>query len=89
MAQLRGDALTERCQKLGIDTMGEYMNAKEMQGRIRSPRATDAELQQRLHDYERSVRESRMWVMALISALASLASAVVAVVAVLGKLPIS
>ncbi len=83
---LTGEALEQRCQRLGIDTLGDIQSAKEIHGRIRL-RATDEQLQKRLLEYERSVRESRMWMLALVSSLASLCSAAVAVVAVLGKLP--
>ena len=80
---LRGDELIARCEALGIDTMGEPQPINET--RMRHG-ATTAEMQQRLMAYERSLRESRMWIMALLSALASLASAVVAVLAVVSKL---
>jgi len=82
---LTGNELEERCKELGIDTLGEVQSAEKIHARIRL-RALDSELQVRLMDYERSVRESRMWLMALLSALASVASAIVAVVAVLYKM---
>ncbi len=83
---LTGDALEQRCRELGIDTLGDTQSTKEIHGQIRL-RATDEQLQRRLLEFERSVRESRMWMLALVSSLASLCSAVVAVIAVLGKLP--
>jgi len=77
-----GDRLEERARELGVDT-GGGLRTQSSSGR--SPRASDYELQQRVSDAERSIRESRLWVLALVSAIASVLSAIAALIAVAWK----
>jgi hypothetical protein len=77
---LEGEQLEQRCRELGVDTQGD-MIFQSSSGR--HSRASDYELQERLIDVERSIRESKLWKVALISAIASVVSALTAFVAVL------
>jgi hypothetical protein len=79
---LEGDRLEQRARELGIDIMGE---PRTQSSSGRAPRAADYELQRRIIDAERGVRESRLWILAVISAVASLASAIAALIAVARK----
>lgn len=88
-----GDDLRKRCELTGVDMQPVFFNQPQTIGGetryVMSSRApTDAELQQRLIDAERHIRESRTWMITVISGLASILSAMAAVIAVsLGKLP--
>jgi len=77
---LQGDELERRAVELGIDIQGDAVT-QSSSGRHR--RADDAELQRRVLEAERSIRESRLWILALTSAIASIVSAAAALVAVL------
>ena len=77
---LQGEELKRRARELGVDVEGE---PRTQSSSGRSPRAPDHELQRRVWDAERAVRESRLWALAVISALASVLSAAAALVAVL------
>jgi len=66
--------------ELGIDIEGP---PRTQSSSGNSPRASDFELQRRLLEAERSARESRLWLLAFISAIASVLSAAVALVALL------
>lgn len=77
---LQSDELERRAQELGVDIQGDAIT-QSSSGRRR--RADDAELQRRVLNAERSVRESRLWLLALLSAIASVVSAIAAWVAVL------
>jgi hypothetical protein len=79
---LEVDRLERRARELGIDIEGE-LRTQSSSGR--APRAPDYELQRRVTEAERSVRESRLWILAIISAVASVASAIVALIAVARK----
>lgn len=79
---LEGDALEQRARQLGIDIQGEPIT-QSSSGRQR--RASDYELQRRVIEAERAIRESKLWKLALISAIASVTSAAVALLAVLSK----
>jgi len=79
---LQGQELEQRCRSLGVDILGE---ARTKSSSGEAPRASDAELQRRLIDAERSQRESRLWLIALASAVASVLSAAAALVALLRK----
>jgi hypothetical protein len=70
-----GEELERRCHELGIDLTG-LLRTQSISGS--SPRAADYELQRRLIEAERTIRESRLWLVALISAIASVASAATA-----------
>jgi hypothetical protein len=83
MAKLLGSKqIEERARELGVDVSGE-LRTQSSSGR--SPRAPDFELQRRVIEAERSIRESRLWILAVISAVASVLSAIVALVAVMKK----
>jgi hypothetical protein len=75
---LEGEELKRRCRELGIDTQGTP-RTQSLSGN--SPQASDYELQRRLIETERSIRENRVWMVALASAIASVVSAVTALVA--------
>jgi hypothetical protein len=77
---LQGAELERRAQELGVATEGDAIT-QSASGRRR--RADDTELQRRVLDAERSVRESRLWLLALLSAIASVVSAIAAWIAVL------
>jgi hypothetical protein len=77
---LQGDALEKRCAELGVSIEG---SPRTQSSSGNAPRASDAELQRRLLETERSIRESHLWLVALISAIASALSAAVALVALL------
>ena len=76
---LQGDDLERRAIELGIDIKGEAITQSSMG---RKKRADDCELQRRIIEAERSNRESRLWLIAVISALASVISAATAIIAV-------
>ncbi len=75
---LQGDELEKRCIEFGVNIEG---SPRTQSSSGHSPRASDFELQRRLLEAERSARESRLWLLALISAIASVLSAAVALVA--------
>ena len=77
---LQGDELERKAQELGVDIQGDAIT-QSSSGRRR--RADDVELQRRVLEAERSIRESRLWLLALLSAIASIVSAVAAWIAVL------
>lgn len=79
---LSGDELIERCKQLGIDTQGEYVTFEELKGRNHRREVAESVLQLRLIEVERSIRESRTWILTLLSAAASVCSAIVALIAV-------
>jgi hypothetical protein len=76
---LEGEALEQRARELGVDIQGGPIT-QSVSGRHR--RADDAELQRRVIETERALRESRLWLLAFISAIASVISAVAAFVAI-------
>jgi len=77
---LQGDELERRAQELGVDIQGDAI-IQSSSGRHR--RADDAELQRRVLNAESSIRASRLWLLALLSAIASVVSAIAAWIAVL------
>ena len=79
---LEGDQLEQRARELGVDVVGE---PRTQSSSGRAPRASDNELQRRVIEAERSIRESRLWMLAVISAIASVISAIIAFVAVAKK----
>ena len=76
---LQGDALEKRADELGVPKDGPFTHS------VATRRVSDVELQRRVIEAERSVRESKLWLIATISAIASVVSAVAAWVAVLKK----
>ena len=77
---LEGDALEQRARELGCDMQGGPIT-QSVSGRHK--RADDAELQRRVIEAERSIRESRIWILAVLSAVASVSSAITAIIAVM------
>jgi len=79
---LEGEALKKRAREWGCDIQGGPIT-QSVSGRHK--RADDAELQRRVIEAERSIRESKIWLLALLSAIASVVSAVTAIIAVMKK----
>lgn len=79
MALMMGEALENRARELGVDVEGE---PRTQSSSGRAPRASDYELQRRVLEAERGIRESRLWILALVSAIASVLSATAAMLAV-------
>lgn len=77
---LQGEALEARARELGVDIEGE-LRTQSSSGR--SPRTPDYELQRRVLEAERAGRESKLWILAVVSAVASVLSAAAALIAVL------
>jgi hypothetical protein len=84
-----GEELKRRAVELGVDTGGEPRTASSSG---RAPFALEYELQRRVIEAERSIRESKLWkiavlsaITAMISAIASIVSAVIAYWAVFKK----
>ncbi len=76
---LQGDELEKRAIELGIDIQGDPITQSKMG---RHKRADDSELQRRVLEAERSNRESRLWLFALVSSIASVISAATAIIVV-------
>jgi hypothetical protein len=72
---LEGDELEKRARELGVDIGGD---ARTQSSSGRASRAPDFELQRRVIEAERRSRESRLWILAVISAVASVVSALTA-----------
>ncbi len=79
---LQGDELEARAKELGVDIKGPPIT-QSASGTQR--RASDSELQRRVTEAERGIRESRLWWLAVISAVASVISAITALIAVSGS----
>jgi hypothetical protein len=79
MTLLQGPDLEKRARELGVDVEGE---PRTQSSSGRSPRAADYELQRRVLEAERGIRESRLWILAVIASIASVLSAVTAIIAV-------
>ena len=77
---LQGEELGEYARRLGVDVTGEPRTQSSSGFATRAP---DHVVQQRVAEAERGIRESRMWLLAVISAIASVISAITAIVAVL------
>ena len=77
MTFLTGDKLRDRAKELGVDVQGERI-VQSSSGRREF--ADDHELQRRVIEAERSMRESRIWLLAVISATASVLSAFAAMI---------
>lgn len=71
------EELKQRCQELGVDTTEVWFQSGKRAD------ARPEELQRRLIEAERSLREHRLWIVAVVSAIASLASAIAACYAVI------
>jgi len=76
----QGEQLKAKALDLGVDIQGSPIT-QSVSGRQRV--ADDHELQRRIIEAERSRRESKLWLIALISAIASVVSAATAIIVVL------
>jgi hypothetical protein len=83
MKILTADALEQRAIQLGVDIQGDLI-FQSSSGRHK--RASDYELQRRVFEAERSIRESKLWKLALVSAIASVVSAAAAFLAVISRI---
>ena len=90
-----GVALREKAQSLGIDLLDhrgritrevEFTTKDGIKLPQDYPAKTGAELQQEIREHERSIREGRLWIVAVLSAVASIISAIAAMIAVLSSL---
>ena len=79
-----GDALQARAKELGVIIASDQCILVPGTGNVPHP-VSEYELQRRVVEAERHLREHRLWVVALISAIASVASAVGAWLAVIAK----
>ena len=79
MTLLQGPDLEKRARELGVDIEGE---PRTQSSSGRAPRASDSELQHRVLEAERGIRESRLWILAVIAAVSSVISAATAIIAV-------
>ena len=79
MTLLTGAALESRARELGVDIESD---PRTHSSSGRAPRASDYELQRRVLEAERGIRESRLWILAVLSAIASVLSAAAAMIAV-------
>lgn len=79
MTLLTGEALESRARELGVDVEGD---PRTHSSSGRSPRASNYDLQRRVLEAERGIRESRLWILAVVSAIASVLSAAAAMIAV-------
>ena len=79
MTLLKGAALESRARELGVDVEGEPRTGSSSG---RASRASDYELQRRVLEAGRGIRESRLWILAVLSAVASVLSAAAAMIAV-------
>lgn len=73
---LQGKDLRKRASELGVSSL----ELSDTKGNISEP-----ELQRRVIEAERSLREHRLWIIALSSAIASIISAIAAWYAVIAK----
>ena len=85
MKLLSGEKLEERARQLGVDILGDPRSSAVATSVAGPSRASDHELQRRVLEAERSRRESRLWIVALVSAIASVASALTALIALWRK----
>jgi hypothetical protein len=69
---LTGDELEKEARELGVDIQGNPISHSISGSHIRAP---DYELQRRVFEAKRSIRESRLWIIALISSIAAVLSA--------------
>ena len=78
---LSGDALMSRAEHLGVSTASGDSIGVAGKGMV-PIRADEHEIQRRVLEAERHVRDGRLWIVALVSAIASLISAAAAWVAI-------
>ncbi len=76
---LKGEKLQKRAEELGIECSGteiRHINSGEHWS------VYEADLQNKVMEVERHIREHRLWIIALISAIASVLSAITALIAI-------
>ena len=78
----QGKALEKRCRELGIECSGLEIRENDSG---ENWKVYEFELQRKVIETERSIREHRLWIIALISAIASVVSAIIALVVVLAN----
>ena len=76
---LTGNELEQCARALGVNIEGDLITQSSLGHAKRAP---DYELQRRVIEAERAMRESRLWLLAIIAAIASVASAIAAIIAV-------
>jgi hypothetical protein len=76
---LTGERLKAECERLGIPTTMQVTQS------VMTRDAPDIELQRRLIETKRSIREGRLWIVALVSMIVSIVSAAAAWWAVLPR----
>jgi len=76
---LRGEELEREASRLGVDIEGDPITQSSSGAARRAP---DHILQHRVAEAQRAIRESRLWILALVSAIASVISALTAIIAV-------
>lgn len=81
---LTGDALLARAKDLGVVTSGDNIINIPGEGTVPLP-VSEYELQRRVLEVERHVREHSLWLVALISSAASAISAAAAWLAIIYK----
>lgn len=74
---LEGDALMQRARELGVSTESDGMVNVPGQGSVPTT-AAEYEIQRRVLEAERHIREHRLWIVAFVSATASVVSAIAA-----------
>lgn len=79
-----GEDLRDRAKELGVITDSDDTYAVPSEGNV-AFQASDHEIQRRVIEAERHLREHRLWIIAVISALASVISALAAWAAICYK----
>lgn len=74
---LQGQQLIDKAKELGVDIEGDPIY-QSSSGRQKI--ADEHVLQRRVIEAERSIRENRLWIIALVSAVASVGSAIAAAI---------
>ncbi len=74
---LQGDNLENKARQLGVDTQGSPITQSSAG---RQKRADDSELQRRVIEAERAIRESKLWQIAIIAAVAAVFSAITSLI---------
>lgn len=80
---LTGHELVERAKQLGVCIYRDDANVPIGQSSIMAPVVSEFEIQRRVMEAERHLREHRLWIVAVISAAIALVSAIAAWAAVI------
>lgn len=81
---LNGHELIDRAESLGVWIYREDENIPIGQKPLMAAIVSEYEIQRRVTEAERHIREHRLWIVAMVSAVASVLSALVSVFAVMG-----